>query len=278
MIIEILFAILIGICFDRVQMMISAFNYSAEYNGFGVVDMVNKRKIKAPMAYRVLVPWLMAFIESKVFIVQPDKRVFIYQAIKASFVVLAAWSIIHTYGLMAALFTFLILLLTIQFDYWDWPLEMAAIVLASAGLFIPALIVGVFFALSRETAPLTALVYFAATLDLVGSLYIFAVIILTQNLVRLYVGKKSLYCDRIMIKTNIKLYKNFFKWKPFFYSPLTITALLALAAIVSVIINPQHWYILILVASGLTLAKADEPRVLSGVIPFIAILLSGGGI
>lgn len=272
---EVIFAFLIGIAFDKVQMLISAFNYNADFNGFGVIDMVNKKEIKAPMAYRVLVPWLVGWIE-KTFKIDFKYRVFIYQALKAFFVMLAAWSVIHVYGLLIALITFMLLLLTVQFDYWDWSIELAAIVLASGGMFIPALIVAILFALSRETAPITALVYFSMTLDLVGSAIILVATLAVLGAVRLYIGKRNLYCKRVMVRENIKLFKNFFKWKPLLYAPLTVTTMISIAAIISVIVNPRYWYILIIVAAGLILAKADEPRVFSACLPFIALMLSKG--
>lgn len=272
--IEILFAFLIGWAFDRAQMGLSATNYNALYNGYGVIDLVNKREIKAPMAYRVLVPWLVGWIETT-FKVKKEYRVIVYQNIKMLFVMLAAWSVIHVYGIVICLLTFTILLLTIQFDYWDWPIELAAVVLASGGHFVPALIVALLFALSRETAPITALIYFVATLDILGSLVILMVTLLVMVEVKKTIGDRPLYCKRFMFYDNLKLYKNFFKWKPILYSPITVTAVLTLGSLISVIINPQYWYVLILLVAGWILAKADEPRIFSSIVPFIAIMIGG---
>src|SRR5690606_16529529 len=141
---ELLFALLIGLCFDRAQMGISLANYDSLFNGFGAIDLTVKKNIKAPMAYRVLVPFLVIWIE-KILKTDVKYRMFIYQAIKAFFVVLAAWSVIHVFGIMVALITFIILLATVQYDYWDWPIELAAVVLAAGGLFVPALLVGILF-------------------------------------------------------------------------------------------------------------------------------------
>lgn len=272
--IEILFAFLIGWAFDRVQMGISAPNYGAQFNGYGVIDLVNKREIKAPMAYRVLVPWLVGWIE-KTFKLDKQYRVIVYQYIKMIFVMLAAWSVIHVYGIIVCLLTFTLLLLTIQFDYWDWPIELAAVVLASGGHFVPALIVAFLFALSRETAPITAFIYFVVTLDILGALVMLMVTLWVMVEVKEYIGDRPLYCKRFMFKDNLKLFKTFFKWKPILYSPITVTAAITLGSLISIIINPQYWYVLILLVAGWILAKADEPRIFSSIVPFIAILIGG---
>ena len=272
--IEILFAILIGWTFDRAQMMISASNYSTVFNGFGAIDLTVKKQIKAPMAYRVLVPFLVSWIE-QTFKVDAKYRVFIYQNLKAFFVILAAYSVIHVFGIVTALITFLILLLTIQFDYWDWPIELAAVVFASGGHFVPALLLGILFAFSRETAPITGFIYWIASGDLAGGIIISGFTVLLMLGVRIFVGKRELYCKRVMWKDNLILFKNFLKWKPFAYSPLFVTSAITAGTLISVIVNPHHWYSLIFIIAGWILAKADEPRVFSAVVPFISLMIGG---
>lgn len=272
--IEILFAILIGWAFDRVQMQISYVNYGSVYNGYGAIDLTVKRTIKAPMAYRLLVPILVTWIE-RTFKIQEKYRVFLYQNIKVFFVILAAYSIIHVYGILIALIAFTILLATIQYDYWDWPIELAAVVFASGGQFVPALIIGILFAFSRETAPITGFIYWVATGDLAGGMIISGLIVLLMLAVRIFIGKRELYCKRVMWKDNLKLLQNYFKWKPFAYSQLFITTILTAGSLMSVIVNPQYWYSLIFIVAGWILAKADEPRVFSAVVPFISVMIGG---
>lgn len=274
MITELLFALLIGLCFDRAQMGISLANYDSLANGFGVIDMTVRKKIKAPMAYRILVPYLVTWTE-KLLKTDPEYRMFIYQAFKAFFVVLAAWSVIHVFGIMAALITFIILLATVQYDYWDWSIELTAVVLAAGGLFIPALLVGILFAFSRETSLITGIIYLVATGDWYGALIITAIIGMILFSVRKFIGKRELYCDRFMWKYNLGLYKNFFKWKPFLYSPLFVSSAITIGTVLSVLIMPKYFPVLILLLAGWILAKADEPRIFSACIPFIAILIGG---
>lgn len=272
MITEILFALLIGLSFDRAQMAISIANYDSLFNGFGSIDLTVKREIKAPMAYRILVPYLVTWIE-KLFKTKPEYRLFIYQAIKASLVVFAVWTVVHVFGLFVAFITFSILLLTIQYDYWDWSIELAAIVLAAGGYFIPALLIGILFAFSRETSLITGFVYLVSTGDWYRALIITAIIGVILFSIRKFIGKRELYCERFMWKYNLGLFKNFFKWKPFLYSPLFVSAAITIGTVLAVMINPEYWYILIMLLAGWILAKADEPRIFSACIPFIAILI-----
>lgn len=271
-IIEILMAILIGLCFDRAQMGISLANYDALFNGFGAIDLTVKKNIKAPMAYRVLVPFLVVWVE-RLLKTKPEYRMFIYQAFKAFFVVLAVWSVIHVFGLLVALITFIILLATIQYDYWDWPIELAAVVLAAGGMFVPALLVGILFAFSRETSLITGFVYLAATGDWIGALIITAIIGVILFGIRWFIGKRELYCERFMWKYNLSLFKNFFKWKPFLYSPLFVSSAITIGTVLSVLVMPKYFPALILLLAGWILAKADEPRIFSACIPFIAVLI-----
>lgn len=271
---NILLAILIGWAFDRVQMLITAPNYGSMFNGFGAIDLTYKKEIKAPMAYRVLVPMLVIGFE-KLFKTDIKYRSIIYQNIKVFFVIVAAWSVIYVFGVVAALLTFTILLATIQYDYWDWPIELAAVVLAAGGHFFPALIVGVLYAFSRETAPIIGLIYFVATKDVERAFILTALIVSIMSSVRAVVGKRPLYCDRVMIKTNLNLFKNFLKWKPFAYSTLFTSVVITAGTVLSVVVNPEYWYSLIFIGAGWVLAKADEPRIFSACVPFIAVMIGG---
>lgn len=272
--IELLFALLIGITFDRVQFVISYWNYGTVYNGFGAIDLTARKELKAPMAYRVLVPHLVLWIE-KILKTDLKYRIFIYQNLKAFFVVLAAYSVIHVFGIIPAFITFSLLLLTIHFDYWDWPIELAAVVFAAGGLFVPALLLAILFAFSRETAPITGFIYWIASGDLAGGIVISGVALLLMVGVRIFVGKKELYCKRVMWKENLKQFEKFWKWKPFAYSALFVTSMLTLGSLISVVVNPQYWYSIIFIIAGWILGKVDEPRIFSAVIPFIAVMIGG---
>ena len=274
MITEILVAILVGLCFDRAQMQISATNYGALFNGFGVIELTTKRNIKAPMAYRVLVPFLVTWVV-QIFHIQEKYKVFVYQAIKAFFVIVAAWSVIYVFGYFAMFLTFSVLLMTIHYDYWDWPIELAAVVLAIGGHLYLALLLGTLFALSRETAVVTGIFYLAATWDWLGAILISIVVVLVLYFVRQYVGKRELYCKRVMWKYNIRLFKDFWKWKPFLYSPLFVSVFITIGTVLSILIRPVFWPVSILLVAGWVLAKADEPRIFSACIPFIAVLIGG---
>ena len=274
MITKIIIAVIVGLCFDRAQMQISGPNYGSLYNGYGAIELTAKKAIKAPMAYRVLVPFLVTWIV-KAFKIIPKYHVFVYQAIKAFFVVVAAFSVVQVFGYTAMFLTFSILLLTIQYDYWDWPIELAAVVFAAGGLYLPTIILAILFSMSRETSIVIGPIFYASTGNLSFSMGLLVLTISTILAVRLIVGKQELYCKRYMWNYNIGLFKNFFKWKPFLYSPLFVSAAITIGTVLTILIKPQFWFISILLVAGWILAKADEPRIFSSCVPFIAVLIGG---
>jgi len=273
---NILLAILVGWTFNKVQFMISVYNYGVLYNGFGVIDMVNKKKIQAPMAYRVLVPWLVGLIE-KLFKIKPEDRIVVYETIKMILVMFAFWSIAHVFGITIMLLSVALLLATIEYDYWDWPVELAAIVLAIGGCFWVLIPVIVLHALSRETAPIVPLAYYLATGIIGNSIILMVLAVGTMMFVRILIGKRDLYCERFMHKKNWELLKNFGKWKPIYLSRIFVSIVLTLLTILAIIVSPKIGMIPgALLVAGWLLAKVDEPRVFSACIPFIALMIGGG--
>lgn len=271
-----LIPVLVGWAFDRVQMIISAPNYGALWNGFGAIDLTVKRKIKAPMAYRIFVPYLVIFIE-RLFRIKPESRVFIYQTIKLLLVILAVYAVSYTWGMDVALLTFILLLVTIEYDYWDWAIEVGAVALATSGNLGFALVGGMLHGMSRETAPILPVAYYLSTGDLTGTIYLGLVVGLTMLAVRLYVGKRELYCDRWMWKENMSLLKDLFKWKPIYYSRIFISVVITVMVFIYIFITSANdWIIpLAIVVAGWLMAKADEPRVFSVAMIYIAKLLLG---
>ena len=145
-----LLALLLGFFLQRVQMAMTAWNYSVPWNGFGCINAVNEGKTKAPMAYRVLVPWLI-FVLEKIGLPE-NKRVVAYEVIKILLNSFAIFAVGMAFGTTAAILFTALLPITFKFDYWDWTLEVAAIMFGVSGN-LPLAIIAAFIAgLSRETA------------------------------------------------------------------------------------------------------------------------------
>lgn len=277
----ILLSLLVAWSFERAHMIIAAPNYGTVANGFGAIDLTVKREIKAPMSYRVLVPFLTVWTE-KLLRLPLSRRIDVYQTIKIALEALTFYAVWLAWGLPVALLTFLLLLLTVKYDYWSWIPELAAFAMAMTGELSLALPAGVLAGLSRETAPLAALAYYLKTGDIAGGLVLATAIGLTMILVRLFVGRKELYCDRWMWKYNIRLFTGkteggdliLFKWQPLYHADAVIALVLTVFTVVAGVFGLAGWPVpIIVVVAGWLMAKADETRVFSAAIPWIAALV-----
>ena len=193
--------LLVALFLDRAQLQISAFSYDSPFNGLGTVDLINQKTIKAPMAYRVLLPWFIRGIE-QVFPRLERYRVTVYEVFKILFLTLALWACDYVLGIERALLIAALLPMTFAFDYWEWPLELMGYALALSGN-IPLTCLGcLVVSLSRETAPLVPLTFILVSGNVSVGLQLFALTFAVLLAVRLYIGKRPLYCDRIMLKRN----------------------------------------------------------------------------
>ena len=263
-----LLSILFGWAFDRAQMVMSAPNYNSPWNGQGCIDLVNKREARAPMAYRVLVPWLVALIErSKA----PLNRITIYSALKLAGVVYAFWAVSEWIGMPGALIVFILLLVTVQYDYWDWTFELGGLAMAMSGNIWLTIIGMVLWLMSRETWPLAAAAFWFVSQDTYWAIMVLMGGGILYILLHMYIGKKTMYCNRFMVKENWNLIKLIHKYSPVFYVQALASLVLTLLVLASIVRLPVGWPIpLVILISGWTMAKADEPRVFSAALPWAA--------
>lgn len=270
----ILLWLLVALFLDRAQLQIGAFSYDSPFNGLGTVDGINQRKIKAPMAYRVLVPWLIGGIER----LSPGVvryRATVYEAFKIVSLALALAVCNLALGTPKTLLVAALLPMTFAFDYWCWAIELLAFAAALSGS-IPLTLGGcLLIALSRETAPLVPLTFILVTGNVGVGLQLLAATLAVILAVRLYVGRRPIYCDRIMIRRNWQELKTFSRS----HHPLGVDysafALLLTMLTVALIVSGQvgsAWLIpLIVLALGWTLGIARETRVFTPVLLWIAM-------
>ena len=266
--------ILFGWAFDRAQMVMSAKNYGALWNGYGVIHLTNTRQAKAPMAYRVLVPWIIWLIEK---LPIKSNRLAVYQTLKLAGVVYAFWACWNWIGLTATLITFVLLLVTVEYDYWDWPIELGGIAVAMSCGVWAAIVAVMLWALSRETWPLAALAYGLASRDWIGAFVVLTSGGMAWAVVRLMVGKKRLYCKRVMVKENLSLIRAIPRYNLPYYVPAFISLALSGLVVAAAARGLQGWPVPVaLLAAGWVMGKADEPRIFSGALPWAAVWLWKG--
>ncbi len=271
-----LLAVVMAWAFERAQMIISAPNYSSPWNGFGCIDLVNEHRAKAPMAYRVLVPWLVWGFE-KIGV----RRIAAYQAWKITLESMAFYSVGIVFGAPAALLAALLLLLTIKYDYWDWAAEMFGIFSALSGNLELAMFGTAAHGLSRETVFLSPVAYFLKTGDMRGAVGLLAVAVVTFCIPRLWAGRKPLYCERWQVRYNLELFrafasKEFWAWGQWFHQDIFIACALSGLAIGGALRHPQGVIALVALAAGWLMGKADETRIFSAALPWAAWLILGG--
>ena len=283
-------ALIMAWAFERVTLIITAGNLGQPYNGFGCIDAVNKRLTFAPMAYRVLIPW-MIWIWEKFLVITKSKdetikktRITWYSVFRILLTALAFWAVMTAWDIKTGLVLVVLLLPTIKFDYWDYAGEITGLALAMTGNLALALPGVVIHGLSRETVLLAPVAYYLKTGDMLGSVGLLCAGTVVLVLVRLWAGKRPLYCDRWMIKTNWHNFKQFWKYWPLHTSDMVITlgySLFMVLILCNIVNNNQNLdptYVipLVIFGTGWVMARADETRVFSAALPWLAAWIVRG--
>lgn len=272
----------IAYCLDRAQLIISQGNYGARWNGIGAVPGVLNRETEAPQAYRVLIPWLMR----PWFKQAGDKLTWrvnyapvgYYDFLKIILITGALLSVEYLFGWQVAMVTAVLLPATFYFDYWDWSGEMIGICLCATGILPLAILGVVIHGLSKETVLIDPLVFALAILSTEGGDFQFGQIglvacagAITWISVRAWAGKKPLYCDRVMLRRNVKEIKEILTYRPFYLGSPAVSIVLCLAALgLGWLAGPTYLFVPLMIAAGYTLAVASETRVFASVLPWLA--------
>lgn len=167
-------------------------NMGAVWNGYGAVGGTRARVLKAPMRYRVLVPWLVGWIPEPV-------RLWAYQGVKMSLVagcLLLGAALLGRAGM--ALLAVLVAV-TFEFDYWDGYAELLAVELILLGSPWSMALGGVVWGFSRETALLApVLIFLASGWDVFACvpLVVWLAGPVALGAARFVQGPARLYCER----------------------------------------------------------------------------------
>lgn len=268
---------LIAWLIDRAQLKLSEHSYGNRYCGIGTVDGVLARNIQAPMAYRVLVPWIIGVVERLFPWTRKHELTVLYEPLKIAAMTYALWAASLAIGTPAALLLAALLPATFLFDYWDWAIELGGIALALTGRPELALVGAILLGLSRETAPLIAVTYVMVTGDIGRGLQILGVSLAVLLIVRLAVGKRGLYCSRWMIAQNWHDLRALVQNVPIYMGEMSITIVLTTLTVLVIVMGAPAWPVpLIVLVSGWTMARAPETRVFTTCLLWVAPLLLRG--
>jgi len=267
--------IILAIALDRVQLKLTshAYKQSAYRSGYAAIDSVNQRKAFMPMAYRVLVPWLVWVIER---LGGKGKYRFewVYELIKIGLMALALWSASLAIGVAGAVVLGIMLCMTFWSDYWDTYVEIAALAMAMTGNIGLAVVGTVLLGLSRETAPMVGIVYGLSTGRVGESIQLVALSCAVLLAVRLHVGRKKLYCERWMLKQNWQDLLELLHNKPIYLCEMFMTLIVTVLTIVAIFGRPVAWPVpAILLVAGWLMARAPETRVFASCYLWIAPLI-----
>jgi len=271
-----MFWFFIAFLLERVQLSIGIERYGSKWNcGIGTISNTLRKNAPAPMVYRVLIPWIIGFIE---WVLPKAKqwRLEIYEILKIMLLGIALWLIAWVWGWQVALITAVVLPITFRSDYWDWTVELIGLSLGMTGEPLLAMIGILLLGLSKETAPIVAIVFYSVTLDAPMTVVLLMLYGLEYAILRQIQGNHKLYCDRWMIKKNLKDLKGLILMRPVFLHDLSMTLTVTGLAIVAMLQFPAGWIVIpVILAAGWSLAIAMETRIFVIVFPFIASMILG---
>lgn len=218
--------LLVALCVDRVCLKMTGPHYKSEFSaGYGSIDPVWRKTSKAPIAYRVLVPWLVRGAERLIPALKPMRLTALYEPIRIIALALALAASEYALGRPAALLVAALLAATFLFDFADWPFELLSFALALSGNMTLCILAVFLHGLARpETAPLAVITYSLVTGDLVGSALAAFSAFLAIVLARGIVGKKPLVMPLgTSFRLNAQDLRDLFKNRPFYLSETFIS-------------------------------------------------------
>lgn len=267
---------------DRAQLKLGLSTYGGEYSGIGCIDSVLARTAPAPMAHRVLVPWIVGIAERLFPKLKPYRLPALYEPLKIALLGLVLWATARALGTKAALVVAAALPATFLFDYWDWAGETAGLALALSGNWSLAMAGGVLAVLSRpETAGLVPIVYWLQTGELgirPAAIAIMQAMLLTAVL--LWAGaRKPLYCSRLMWRQNWRELRGIGRNRPVYMGEMAMSLLVTVLTIVTVLSGKAGatWPApLAILAAGWVFARASETRVFASCLLWVSLMFVGG--
>ncbi len=150
---NIILIVLLGLVLTLVESRITRGNLGTTYNGYGAIPGVLDRTALHPMRHRVLMAWIVGWLPETAGRGIPV-RALAYQTVKGVFItaaLLAAYFCAYDRSMVSVLALALLVMVTMEFDYWDCYMELAGAAVCLTGDVIAATLVMPLWAASRET-------------------------------------------------------------------------------------------------------------------------------
>lgn len=258
--------LILAICLSRIQYISGRFNEKAIWNGYGSIESTLNKTADAPMAYRVLLPWIFGLMNGNLI-----ER---YEIIRFALMWIMLLSVNLVWGLPVMLVFCVLLTATLWYNYWDFMPEVIGITLAMSGNIYLALFGIIIHAMSRETFIIDAPVFVMVSNNWLAGYLLLFVAVYVYLIVRYIQGEHPLYCKRWMITDNYKMIIT--PIRPYLlYAPYISIGLCALALSGAWIYGQWVGLLVpVMVIAGLTMARINETRVFTSVLPFAAWLIA----
>lgn len=257
---------IVAFLLERVLLVVARDNYGAPWNGAGAITGVIHRSTKAPMLYRVLVPWLTWGLRKA-----GMPLLTAYELVKIALTGFALWSVELAWGPGVALAVAAILPATFMYDYWDWAGELLGLSLCLSGDFWLALVGVWVWGLSRDTVLVGGLAYFLVTGDWLGGIGLTAAGVIMFAALRIIQGRQPSYCKTIWIKDNWQIIKDLYRLeRPYWMGSVVISLLVCLLALAAA--WSTGWIgimVPVLIAAGFVFGKINETRIFTAIVPWV---------
>lgn len=273
--------LIVALVLDRVLLKLAFGTYTCKYTaGYACIDDVNMRVASAPVAYRVLIPWIVGAVERLCPHLRTQRLTALYEPLRIAFTALALAATERAIGTNAALLLACLLPATFLFDFADWPVELLSFALALSGDMTLAILgIGLHAFARPETAALSALTYGLATGDWFGCALAALAAIIGIVTVRKVVGRKKLVMNpREVWRLNWNDLKHLFVNRPFYLSELFMTLAL-IGGTLAIILTGRAgaaWPVplALCIAQCVWQARISETRSLTPVLLWIAMGLT----
>ena len=262
---EILYLIGMAAMLEKVQLLVSMWNYGAVYNGLGAVTGVLKRDTNAPMVYRVLAAWMMVGLQKL-----RIRKLESYEIVKFACNFYALYAVWLVWGFDTVILVAMVLPVTFLYDYWDWAIEIGSIGLGMTGQLDLAIVGVILLALSRESFPLVALAYGLVTFDGLGAGMVLFAGAGVFVLLRLVQGEHKLYCKRFMWRDNLQSIRAIATGRVWLLSDVLVSLVIMAAGVAYVVMLQPGWPVVaLLVVLGFAAGRIQETRVFASILPFV---------
>jgi len=238
------------------------------WNGMLTVKRTLAKNHKAPMVYRVLLPYLIRPLLKRGWELEDAYEFARVGLLWACLVVTADY-----WGWQVTVLWLLLAMSAQIYDTWCYAGEMIGITTALMGNPWLAIMGTVPHGLSRETVLINGFVYWLATGDVWGAVLVTLCAAAVLLAVRAEQGEHELYCDRFQIKQNIKMLLKRPDMPVVFHAPYLNIIIIILSLLGAYMMGRVGWMVPVMLAATLTMGKLNEYRLQIPLMPFAAVAL-----